>query len=348
VWAAAAPCPGFATLGQKVSTDTCNSMRKTKLHYTREYNSFKASWFKDVVDPHFELEPYTGPVPDQHILLGLPYEHNIQRIWHGLEHCSSIIIDNLQECTIPVELEILKPYKDKIFMLTMGMHNHEWLRTHSVVNFMWYAESLWYRDRRYHLYEPDTASDARLFFMPMRRKTRGRELCYQHLLDLLEHDAIYSYVERGISLPGIPEPHTDDQRWFNPDWYNHTLFSVINEDWDDDLPKIYTEKTCKALAFYHPFMLVAQRGVLQMVRDAGFETFPEFFDETYDNLPTLVERVAAVSKQIRTFDRSLARSPAMQAKLQYNHHRFFDRQLVLKRTEAEVIMPVLDFIEKGR
>lgn len=323
-------------------------MEKIKLNYTRKFNSLNPYYFEEFMGKYFVMEPYDPDIRSQNILLGLDYingySENIEKIKHSLDDCRSIIIDNLQECHIPASLEVLKPYRDKILMLTMGEHDHPWLNIVSVTNWMWYFESPWYHDRQYHLYQPNLSNDPRLFFMPIRRKSVGRELSYTRLRDLLDRDAIFSYVERGITLPGIPDQHKEDQRWFNPQWYDNTLFSVINEDSDDDAPKLYSEKTCKALAFYHPFVIVGQQGVLKMVQQAGFETFPELFDESYDSISNLHDRVLVIERQIRTFDRSSARSPSVIEKLKHNHDRFFDQALIYRHIEKEVIFPVLDFL----
>jgi len=325
------------------------AVEKIKLSYTKEFNSLNPYYFEELMGKYFILEPYNKDDISPNILLGLDetardLKGGIEKIKNSLDGCQSIIIDNLQECLLPASLELLKPYKDKILMLTMGEHNHPWLNTISVPDWMWYQESPMYLSRNYHLYQPALSDSPKLFFMPIRRRKLGRELCYQRLKDLLDHNAIYSYVERGITLPGIPEENKDDQRWFNPDWYNNTLFSIINEDSNDTFPKLYSEKTCKALAFYHPFILVAQQGVLKLIKQAGFETFPELFDETYDLLPNLYDRMNLIEKQIRTFDRSSARSPAVIERLQHNYYRFFDQKLIHQRIEKEVIFPILDFV----
>lgn len=296
---------------------------------------------------YFDLQSHNQVVKHQNILLGIPLRENIEKVKDSIDSSRWIIIDNLQECDIPVGIDLLEPYKDKILLLTMGSHpNHPWLRVISVPNWMWYFESLWYRARGYHQYQPNLSECPRLFFMPIRTAKPGRELIYNRLRDLLGHDAIFSYVDRGIELPGIPDVHRYDQRWFNPQWYDNTLFSVVNEDSSDVEPKVFSEKSCKPLAFYHPFILMAQQGVLEMIRDAGFQTFPELFDESYDLVPDLTARADFVNQQIRSVDRSSARSPEVMEKLKHNHNRFFDQHLVFDLIEKEVINPMIDFLSQ--
>jgi hypothetical protein len=179
--------------------------------------------------------------------------------------------------------------------------------------------------------------------MPMRRKKLGRTMIYNKLKDHLD-DSMYSYLENGVELPGIPDDQKEDQRYFNPDWYNSTLFSVVNEDSDDREAKIWTEKTCKPLAFFHPFILVAQQGVLNMITSSGFQSFPELFDESYDCIPDLENRVQFVYEQIINVDRSRLRSSETKEKLVYNRNRFFDTTLIYNRLTEKLMIPLMEYL----
>jgi hypothetical protein len=62
-----------------------------------------------------------------------------------------------------------------------------------------------------------------------------------------------------------------------------------------------TEKTFKAIALEMPFVLVASAGSLAYLREYGFRTFADVFDESYD-LETddilRIEKVVALLKQL--------------------------------------------------
>jgi hypothetical protein len=167
---------------------------------------------------------------------------------------------------------------------------------------------------------------------------------YENLASVRDK-SIYSYVARGIELPGIPPQHREDQRWFNPDWYDNSCFSVVCEDHDDSYPVHWSEKSCKPLAFFHPFMVVGQRGLLRLIRDHGFESFPEVFDESYDELASIYDRVEHVCRQVKCLTPSDFRDPAILEKTQHNHSRFFDQQLVIHNMTARLVVPMLQFFE---
>ena len=78
----------------------------------------------------------------------------------------------------------------------------------------------------------------------------------------------------------------------NYDFYNNSYFSVVCETQYElllnefnisyHIPIFLTEKTINALWSYHPFVIVNQKHSLKKLREMGFETFPELFDESYD------------------------------------------------------------------
>ena len=100
---------------------------------------------------------------------------------------------------------------------------------------------------------------------------------------------------------------------FRTDRYIHiehlidTYFSVISEtsinsmhsNWDNNELVHLCEKTYKGLASPHPFILYANDGVLKYLRSIGFETFPEMFDESYDEEKDTIKRFNFVLNEIK-------------------------------------------------
>ena len=63
-----------------------------------------------------------------------------------------------------------------------------------------------------------------------------------------------------------------------------------------------TEKTFKAIALEMPFVLVAPAGSLAYLREYGFQTFDEIFDESYDLETDDVKRIEAVTRLLKDLD----------------------------------------------
>jgi hypothetical protein len=63
-----------------------------------------------------------------------------------------------------------------------------------------------------------------------------------------------------------------------------------------------TEKTFKAIALEMPFVLVAPAGSLAYLREYGFQTFDEIFDESYDLETDDTKRIEAVTRLLKDLD----------------------------------------------
>ena len=63
-----------------------------------------------------------------------------------------------------------------------------------------------------------------------------------------------------------------------------------------------TEKTFKAIALEMPFVLVATAGSLEYLREYGFKTFGNLWDESYDQETNTGARIEAVAKLLLELD----------------------------------------------
>ena len=63
-----------------------------------------------------------------------------------------------------------------------------------------------------------------------------------------------------------------------------------------------TEKTFKAIALEMPFVLVAAAGSLEYLREYGFQTFADIFDESYDQETNDIQRIEKVVKLLKQLD----------------------------------------------
>jgi hypothetical protein len=83
---------------------------------------------------------------------------------------------------------------------------------------------------------------------------------------------------------------------------------------------------------------------LAYLRSQGFESFPELFDESYDDIADWRQRVDRVAELARDFDVRSIDNPQTKEKLLYNSARFFDQQLTQQMTQQSIVAPLLNFI----
>lgn len=116
--------------------------------------------------------------------------------------------------------------------------------------------------------------------------------------------------------------------YLNEKWTSNTYFSVINETNFNDISAWITEKTFKMFYYGHPFILVGSRNVLKHLREMGFQTFPELFDESYDSMPCNLDKLIFICEQIKYYNteegiKKLKKvTPTLKDKLLYNRNHF--------------------------
>jgi hypothetical protein len=93
--------------------------------------------------------------------------------------------------------------------------------------------------------------------------------------------------EKGNVLANIYIPHA----------YQSTCFSIVTESdfFGSDIDRI-TEKTMKAACMGHPLVILGPAGALKALRKFGFRSFPELFDESYDEIEDPAERFLAAMR----------------------------------------------------
>jgi hypothetical protein len=92
----------------------------------------------------------------------------------------------------------------------------------------------------------------------------------------------------------------------------------------------YSEKTFHPMWYKKPFILVAPHNTLKLLKEQGYKTFSDFWDESYDNIPTNEERLFKVFETIEFINtKSLEELQDMYNKmkpiLEYNYNLVKER-----------------------
>lgn len=80
----------------------------------------------------------------------------------------------------------------------------------------------------------------------------------------------------------------------NRPYYQNSLVSIVTETNFDALEVTLTEKSFKPSKEKHPFIIVGAAGTLKAIRDMGYKTFGEFWDESYDTCLDPKERLTRI------------------------------------------------------
>jgi hypothetical protein len=120
--------------------------------------------------------------------------------------------------------------------------------------------------------------------------------------------SIYSAIDYGIYLDD--EEHfksggswNEQKKYELSKYYENTYFETFcNCDIDEIDGRIFLcEKNVKPLLHGQPFISLSYSGTLEVLRGMGFETYPELFDESYDDEVNIWNRFKMVVKEIKRY-----------------------------------------------
>jgi len=130
----------------------------------------------------------------------------------------------------------------------------------------------------------------------------------------------------------------------NPRCYEHTAFSIVTETIYDYPFTFRTEKIWKPMIMAHPFVAVANVGYYRALQAAGFRTFSNLIDESFDEIWEPRERMEAIIEVIQDIVRNGAEAFLMASEdtCKYNqqHLREYNRC-----ERAALPQTIIDFLD---
>lgn len=132
------------------------------------------------------------------------------------------------------------------------------------------------------------------FFMSMSKVHPESRQTFTHAIShVIQNHNQYSFTIDDIATGESILPLVLDTKNFNSypmelspadlkKYYNDSLVNIVTETFFFSNVIHVTEKTYKPIAYLQPFIMIAAPNSLQHVRDMGFKTFNEFWDESYD------------------------------------------------------------------
>jgi hypothetical protein len=214
-----------------------------------------------------------------------------------------------------------------------------------VPNWFWYNESLWYMQRGYNQLN-FTSNFQKKFLMPIGHWREWRQHIINQLTEFLPH-SYYSCASQGILLPNTPTAKRMDTRYIDASWFEDTHYSIVVESartWEQAVCFL-TEKTYKVFAGHHPFMVLGAPGLLKLLKVQGFATFDNVFDESYDNLSNLDDKLKIITENIRQYTYGTI-TKSTKKRILHNFHHFYNRQVVENGLYNDVIFPILNWINQ--
>lgn len=175
------------------------------------------------------------------------------------------------------------------------------------------------------------------------------ELCHH---DLLRHgyiswhenspDYIWKYWEPSRLIIDTESIN----QWDVPPTYKSTLFNLIPETNTEIV--FITEKTCTAMFFKKPFIVLGAHGFHGALKDMGFELYDELFDYSFDNDTNLTNRINGIINNINNLkdqDYELLRQK-VKDKVDYNYNKIVELATTRKYV-PDFMLQYMDTIQKN-
>jgi hypothetical protein len=327
----------------------------------RGVNNLTLPEMRELIDRHFEVMSYDADAAydvSSTVFVCNQHQYGLDKsiIDRLIDDGYKVVFDNLLE-GVPVQHEVMKNRANVLQMICIENQSSETDPDYQNYNISQSPTFIWIHDSRVFrgtagdnqaLFQDRTYSPKKKFLLLMRSRRIERDYIVDNFKSLLNQN-LYTYLHRDIALP---EYHLKSaigwDRSVNIEWYNDTAFSIAVETAvNPGLKKIFvTEKTYKPIQLGHPFMTIGCQGTLDFLRHNGFETFDNWFDESYDQIENVQSRINRVMEIAKEFDFCGYDDQIMQ-KLIHNHCRFYDQSVIQHMYDHQVIMPILEFLEKS-
>jgi hypothetical protein len=131
-----------------------------------------------------------------------------------------------------------------------------------------------------------------------------------------------------------------------PEHYQSTFVSLINETLTDTV--FFSEKIYKPILMGHPFILVGGKGSLKRLKELGFKTFDDWWDESYDECDSFIERCIKIIEILTSLNNKNSKQlqlmrGLMRPVLKHNQDLYND---MIKTTPFGIDREIIEHIRK--
>ena len=199
------------------------------------------------------------------------------------------------------------------------------------VSWFWYYMYRKYKGKHHDFMHENKKYD----FLYLNKLIRGHRQRLFEQIEPLMKNSLYTNWEKNIKLSPeyelpwaqqYPRVGKDQDIYEKP--YNDTKYSVVSETNDTDNEVFMTEKIWKAIMAQHVFVVHGNYLYLRRLRELGFKTFSDYFDESYDlelNKKKRIEKIVDTCRDLLSKDwkHIYLQTKALR---QHNYNTFFDKE----------------------
>ena len=128
------------------------------------------------------------------------------------------------------------------------------------------------------------------------------------------------------------------------DLTNCSYLELVNETYFDSVSGLFiTEKTFRTIALGHIFLICGQQGLLAHLKQEGFQTFDDLFDESYDDESDLQKKISLILDNVSNYEKCPYDNETLK-RIEHNHSLFYNQQRIYDGLKTELIDPIKNFI----
>lgn len=166
---------------------------------------------------------------------------------------------------------------------------------------------------------------------------KGKELFNKHYSKFLGTSQLHPLITEFDKPKGT--------KLFQPLFLQYALIYLVSETVGDYPYTYLSEKTFKGFLIKRPMIIFGAQNSIARIKDLGFKTWDTFWDESYDSMPSILDRTNAICNIIQdmsklTIEQLQDICIKMQNILEYNYHwyvnEFANNQLeqLVKNTDV--------------
>ena len=106
-----------------------------------------------------------------------------------------------------------------------------------------------------------------------------------------------------------------------------------------------TEKTYKPISVGHPFIIFGNLNSLKLLKENGFKTYDTLFNEHYDSVDSVDEKINLICNEVKNFDFNKLKS--QEEIILHNYNHFYNIELVKSNINDQILKPIKEFINAG-
>ena len=189
-----------------------------------------------------------------------------------------------------INIETIPELLTKDFLCLNNVHN--WNRSNLLL--LWYKNDL--LKNSYYSFRKNCPLTGNLWSSCIEKKLIDDYKITTDDCNILEN-LLPLVIDNTVTMEDKNSPLGADMRSF----YQSSLISIVNETSYNNKDFINgdifnTEKIFKPILYKHPFILVGSYKALSHLKEMGYKTFSDFFDEDYDDIEDPVNRLIRITQ----------------------------------------------------